>query len=365
MAQSEAGLVARLVSDLTEALKQSNGTRERPIKLEQFRGRPVRAGDPTLREWLDAVDIYCRQCCIPDKGKAQVIVDHLAGPARVEIRSRPELKSDYSKLVRLLWSHFGGGETLQSLQKAFYERGQLEDESLMDFSRALIGLHEKILRVAPDSEKESLKKLRDKTLIGQFVAGARGQSVRFELRRMQLASPDQEFNQFRDTVLELFRDFDSASKTRHGQVRHVEAGCEHVGQNVEPDQDTNCVGISSKAEANVANVDAQLPQSQLELVKCVKDMQGQIQKQQEQIALLMQCMLSAQAPGQPASKVSGPEGNSTSRPPIICFRCKRPGHYRSQCPFQQVNQNGEQFKKGFRQVQAPNPSDNQGKEVSN
>ena len=57
MPESEAGLVARLVSDLTEAIRQNNGSRERPIKLEQFRGRTVRAGDPTLREWLDAVDI--------------------------------------------------------------------------------------------------------------------------------------------------------------------------------------------------------------------------------------------------------------------------------------------------------------------
>ena len=68
---------------------------------------------------------------------------------------------------------------------------------------------------------------------------------------MQLANPDQEFNQFRDTILELFRDFDSACKTRHGQVCHVEAGFEQVEHNVEPDQDTNCVGIGSKTEANL------------------------------------------------------------------------------------------------------------------
>ena len=64
---SEAGLVERLVSGLTEALKQNKATGQRPVKLERFKGKPVRAGDPTLTEWLEEVDVYCRQCRIPDR----------------------------------------------------------------------------------------------------------------------------------------------------------------------------------------------------------------------------------------------------------------------------------------------------------
>ena len=48
----------------------------------------------------------------------------------------------------------------------------------MDFSRALMRLYDRVLEVASESEKASLQGLRDKVLIGQFVAGARSQGVR-------------------------------------------------------------------------------------------------------------------------------------------------------------------------------------------
>ena len=57
----------------------------------------------------------------------------------------------------------------------------------MEFSRGLLRLYDIILRIASEGERELLKSLRDKTLIGQFVAGARGQSARFEMKRLQLA----------------------------------------------------------------------------------------------------------------------------------------------------------------------------------
>ena len=117
---SEAGLVERLVSGLTEALKQSKVTGQRPVKLKQFKGKPVRAGDPTLTEWLEEIDVYCRQCWIPDTEKAQVIVNNLCRTARTEIKCNEGVSSDYEALVKLLRIHFGAGETLQSLQKALW-----------------------------------------------------------------------------------------------------------------------------------------------------------------------------------------------------------------------------------------------------
>ena len=115
--------MTKLVSELADALKQNNSTRERPIKLERFKGKPVRAGDPTLKEWLEEVDIYCRQCNIPEKGKAQVIVDHLAGPARIEVKSRDDVKSDYSLLVKLLYNQFGVGRPYNLCRKRSINEG--------------------------------------------------------------------------------------------------------------------------------------------------------------------------------------------------------------------------------------------------
>lgn len=150
MADAETTLVERLVSGLTEALqkRKPNVTTQQAIKLSRFHGRPVRAGDPTVIEWIDEVDIYCQQCHVPDGEKAQVVFNHLGGLARDEVKCNPEVKGDYKALVKLLHQHFGADETVQSLQKTLYERNQNEEESLMDFSRALIRLYDRIIEVA-------------------------------------------------------------------------------------------------------------------------------------------------------------------------------------------------------------------------
>ena len=59
---------------------------------------------------------------------------------------------------------------------------------LTDFSRALIRLYNCIFEIAPAAQKEYLRGLQDKTQTSQFMAGARGQSARLELRQLELAS---------------------------------------------------------------------------------------------------------------------------------------------------------------------------------
>ena len=153
-----------------------------------------------------------------------MIVNNLCGTTRTEIKCHEGVSSDYEALVKLLRSHFEAGETLQSLQKALYDRSQGEDETLMDFSRALIHLYNRICEIAPVAKKESLRGLQDKTLTSQFVAGARGQSARLELRRMELANSNKTFNEIRGLALELFRDIERAPKPKYGQVRYLETG---------------------------------------------------------------------------------------------------------------------------------------------
>ena len=74
----------------------------------------------------------------------------------------------------------------------------------MDFSRALIRIHDRIPEVA----------LRDRVLIRQIVAGVRSQSMRLELRRLELAKPDQTFNEMREIARERFRDTEKTAKLR-------------------------------------------------------------------------------------------------------------------------------------------------------
>ena len=94
------------------------------------------------------------------------------------------VRKDLTALKRILRQHFGEVETAQNLQKVLYERNQQEEESLMDYPRALIRIHDRILEVAAESERGALAALKDRVLIRQFVTGVRSQAVRLELRRL-------------------------------------------------------------------------------------------------------------------------------------------------------------------------------------
>ena len=67
-------------------------------------------------------------------------------------------------------------------------------ETLAEYSRALIRLHQRIEGVAPTvAERQALAVLGDGALKHQFVVGVRDEWVRHELRRLMLRSADKSF----------------------------------------------------------------------------------------------------------------------------------------------------------------------------
>ena len=86
----------KLVTGMTEAVRGCRFTTSRPAKLHKFQGRPTRPDDPTLKEWLEDV-FYCAQAHIPESQQPSVILAHLEGSARVEVRCH----SDIEKLSNL------------------------------------------------------------------------------------------------------------------------------------------------------------------------------------------------------------------------------------------------------------------------
>ena len=319
MTTPDTDLVERLVSGLTEALKQTKTTPQRPVKLVRFTGWPVKPGDLNIREWLEEVEVYCRQCKIPDKEKAQAVVNHLGGTAREEIKCHEGVKSDYKALVKVLRRHFGDEETVQSLQKTLYDRTQHEDESLMDYSRSLMRIHDRILEAALDTEKAGLKEIREKVLIRQFVAGVRNPTARLELRRLELAKPGQSFSEMRDSALELFRDIEKTPKMRKSQAREVRVHDDEVSDENDP-----FIGVDHSESAGVLSAAAQseskwqrVLQQQEEMLKC-------IQSQQEQLTKMMEHVLKLESPQQ--------QGNQAAfKSRVICYFCKRPGHVKAKC----------------------------------
>ena len=111
-------------------------------------GHPKKGGDPTVAEWLQEFDVYARQIGVNDVDRAVALLDHLGGFAREEVLCQPErVRQDCNALVALLLLRFGPPETVPSLSTAFHGRMQLDSDSLADYSRVLMQLHNRIWSV--------------------------------------------------------------------------------------------------------------------------------------------------------------------------------------------------------------------------
>ena len=119
------------------------------LKLSIFTGYPKRVGDPTVAELLVEFDMYARHTGVKDVDRAVALLDQLGGCAREEVLCQPERVRQTGKaLVALLMLRFGPPETVHSLGTTFHARMQLDSESLADYSRVLIHLHNRMERAA-------------------------------------------------------------------------------------------------------------------------------------------------------------------------------------------------------------------------
>ena len=205
-----------LVETLMKALQGVGHAPTLTVSVPRFLGRPESPGDPTIDEWLSDFDVFVRQCGVPVGERTVVLVDYLDGCAKEEVLCHPcEVRRDFGALVSLLRRVFGPRETVTS----FYSRVQLVGETLAEFSRALIRLHQRIESAAPTvAERQALAVLGDGALKHQFVVGVRDEWVRHELRRLMFRSADKPFIVVREEALCLMCE----EEARVVQMRSVE-----------------------------------------------------------------------------------------------------------------------------------------------
>ena len=210
---------AALVASLVQAL-QGMRPAPTPTPLQRFLGHPESPGDPTVDEWLADFDVFVRQCGVPEGERAVVLVDYLGGCAKEEVLCHTEeVRRDVGALVSLLRRVFGPWETVTSLQAEFYARMQSVGETLAEYSRALIRLHQRIEGAAPTvTERQALAVLGDGALKHQFVVGVRKDWVRRELRRLMWRLADKPFIVVRGEALCLLCE----EEDRLVQMRPVE-----------------------------------------------------------------------------------------------------------------------------------------------
>ncbi|XP_071501075.1 modulator of apoptosis 1-like [Diadema antillarum] len=191
-------------------------------RLTKFHGTPLQPGDLSFSEWLEEFEEVTARQRLSDNEKTRLLVDHLTGPAREEIRCLPEEKRhQYSEVVSALQLCFGFKENTQSLSSQFHNRVQRDGESLCDFSRALLRTYGKMEKAAEtQAQAQALGQLRDTSLTDQFVNGAREAWVRRELRRIQLDNDGEGFAKIRQEALRLFQE--SPSQNQRPRAREVE-----------------------------------------------------------------------------------------------------------------------------------------------
>ena len=122
--------------------------------------------------------------------RAVLLVDYLGGCAKEEALCYPdEVRRDFGVLVSRLRRVFGPWETVTSLYADFYSRMQSVGETLAEFSRVLIRLHQRIEGAAPTiAERQALAVLADGAL-------------KHQLRRLVLRLADKPFIIVREEAL--------------------------------------------------------------------------------------------------------------------------------------------------------------------
>ena len=210
-----AEFVRLMLASLVQALKEVRPA-PTPTPLQRFLGHPESPGDPTVDEWLADFDVFVRQCGVPEGERAVVLVDYLGGCAKEEVLCHTEeVRRDVGALVSLLRRVFGPWETVTSLQAEFYARMQSVGETLAEYSRALIRLHQRIEGAAPTvTERQALAVLGDGALKHQFVVGVRKEWVRRELRRLMWRLADKPFIVVRGEALCLLCEEDRVVQMR-------------------------------------------------------------------------------------------------------------------------------------------------------
>lgn len=285
-----------LAETLATAFQGLKFTRAPKLKLSKFLGPPVKSGDLTLGEWADELDSYCRQLELTKEEKVGVALDHLGGVAKEEVLcSPPEDRDSPEKLIARLCKVFGQSESVTALTGTLYARCQNDGETLAEFSRALMRIHDRIESSAKGPELNALQLMRDKALKERFVQGTRDEATRRELHRVQVERPTLTFYQFREHVLELFPECEG-KVTRRSKVREA-AVCSD-----EPDE------VKVRAAAKESdNVLSQLVVSNQKIVEKL-----------DALTNMLNTKLDA---------AIAPKGRST----VTCFHCKKTGHISRNC----------------------------------
>ncbi|XP_039858603.1 uncharacterized protein LOC120715604 [Simochromis diagramma] len=280
-------------------------------KLPTFSGKLDNMGSLTLDEWIEQMRDFVRTRGRTEKEQAQIIFNHLEGTARTEIKFLPkEQKENVEKIFDTLKEMYSCLDSHISLQRRFFNRKQLEGESLIDFSHSLMALMDQIIKTDEEAARKASKDLRD-----QFCDGVRDQTLRIRLRDLINANPQWRIREARAEATRWMAQYENQPfRSRYNQSVSVSA-----------DMQASCESVDSRTSEYA------------ELVSLFK-------AQQTQLELVIKA-LNPQEVAASSNRTSRRRRTVNGKP--ICFRCEQIGHIAQFCPTL-PNSDGNQHERAAR-----------------
>ena len=165
----------------------------RERKIRPFSGHE---GDLGVQEFVADIQSLFRAGAMSPEEQCDLIISHLEGSARHEVRYRPgESTRSPERILDIVLDVFGEKRSVSQLQEQFYLRKQLDGETIRAYSAVLLELLE-VLRKDPRSVNDP-----DRVLAEHFAEGLRDRVLRREIKQQLRQQPDIQFIDLREEAI--------------------------------------------------------------------------------------------------------------------------------------------------------------------
>lgn len=259
----------------------------------------------TVEQWVEEVRrcLGVRHMSIAEQ--LLFITDHLEGGAKSEVNFHPSSNRDTpEKIFAILTENYSCSQSYVAAQLQFFQRTQLEGESLRDFSHALKSLMDAVICKTPGGIPNADMLLRD-----QFIEHVLDDMLRRELKQRVLQEPNVTFVDLRGAALRW-----AEASRQGGRGRPRAFSCDSYSQAVDSFTANSCA-VTARPNEEIA-----------EIKECLRKQQSQLDAIMEHVTGQCSQLTRTDAASKSTKRF---RFQADGRP--ICHRCNRPGHIARFC----------------------------------